>query len=308
MKFNNETLRAAVKEWLDDESKAEKKYGHISDWDTSEVTDMQYLFKDAESFNQPLEKWDVSQVTNMSQMFAGAISFNQPLEKWDVSPVTEMEEMFEEATSFTHQVPKRKSKRNSSAEEGFKSKVSSIKDFCTKLKQLEDNGTETDEILISMDKYCFYEKYELEKSWNGKQFKIYYSLCCKWADLIYEGSISSLINLLDGKKLSELNHESFNEIYPAYTESGYYADESRVEWISTIDPKEEETFRTAYWDEDEEKWLLEEILDGDFASDSDLFFDIESVLKITVKAGESILSVVEDPEWFENCDLDGNFS
>ena len=26
----------------------------------------------------------------------------------------------------------------------------------------------------------------------------------------------------------------------------------------------------------------------------------ESVLKITVKAGESILSVVEDPEWFEN--------
>jgi len=37
MKFNNETLRAAVKEWLDDESKAEKKYGHISDWDTSEV-------------------------------------------------------------------------------------------------------------------------------------------------------------------------------------------------------------------------------------------------------------------------------
>ena len=83
MKFNNETLRAAVKEWLDDESKAEKKYGHISDWDTSEVTDMQYLFKDAESFNQPLEKWDVSKVKDMKDMFDGA-------------------------TSFTHQVPKKK--------------------------------------------------------------------------------------------------------------------------------------------------------------------------------------------------------
>ena len=94
MKFNNETLRAAVKEWLDDESKAEKKYGHISDWDTSEVTDMQYLFKDAESFNQPLEKWDVSQVTNMSQMFYKATSFNQPLEKWDVSKVMNMYGMF----------------------------------------------------------------------------------------------------------------------------------------------------------------------------------------------------------------------
>jgi|GEM_PF-2100334 len=89
MKFNNETLRAAVKEWLDDESKAEKKYGHISDWDTSEVTDMSEMFARAESFNQPLEKWDVSQVTKMSDMFFAAKSFNQPLEKWDVSKVTD---------------------------------------------------------------------------------------------------------------------------------------------------------------------------------------------------------------------------
>jgi hypothetical protein len=46
MKFNNETLRAAVKEWLGYEtsvwkrvflSNPVKKYGHISDWDTSEV-------------------------------------------------------------------------------------------------------------------------------------------------------------------------------------------------------------------------------------------------------------------------------
>lgn len=35
MKFNNETLRAAVHEWLEDESIAEAKYGHISNWDTS---------------------------------------------------------------------------------------------------------------------------------------------------------------------------------------------------------------------------------------------------------------------------------
>ena len=83
MKFNNETLRAAVKEWLDDESKAEKKYGHISDWDTSEVTDMSTMFSAAKSFNQPLEKWDVSNVTTMLGMFYGAESFNQPLEKWD---------------------------------------------------------------------------------------------------------------------------------------------------------------------------------------------------------------------------------
>jgi len=29
MKFNNETLKQVVKEWLDDEIKAESKYGHI---------------------------------------------------------------------------------------------------------------------------------------------------------------------------------------------------------------------------------------------------------------------------------------
>ena len=58
MKFNNETLRDAVKEWLYDESKAEKKYGHISGWDTSEVTDMYRMFEKARSFNQPLEKWE----------------------------------------------------------------------------------------------------------------------------------------------------------------------------------------------------------------------------------------------------------
>ena len=35
MKFNNKTLRAAVKEWLNDTSSAEDTYGHISSWDTS---------------------------------------------------------------------------------------------------------------------------------------------------------------------------------------------------------------------------------------------------------------------------------
>jgi hypothetical protein len=34
MKFNNETLKEAVKEWLEDATKAEAMYGHISSWDT----------------------------------------------------------------------------------------------------------------------------------------------------------------------------------------------------------------------------------------------------------------------------------
>ena len=69
MQFNNETLRAAVKEWLEDDKKAEAKYGHISNWDTSEVSDMSKLFSDAHTFNEPIGNWDVSNVTDMNCMF-----------------------------------------------------------------------------------------------------------------------------------------------------------------------------------------------------------------------------------------------
>ena len=54
MKFNNETIREAVKEWCKDERSALKKYGHINDWDTSEVTDMDNLFAELDYFNSPI--------------------------------------------------------------------------------------------------------------------------------------------------------------------------------------------------------------------------------------------------------------
>jgi surface protein len=106
MRHNNDTLRIAVKEWLDDAVFAEAKYGHISGWDTSEVTDMSSLFLRAKSFNQPLNNWDVSRVTNMSGMFSNAKSFNQPLDKWDVSSVTYMSRMFLGAKSFNQPLEK----------------------------------------------------------------------------------------------------------------------------------------------------------------------------------------------------------
>ena len=100
MKFNNKTLRDAVAEWLKDESKAKKKYGHISDWDTSQVTNMESLFDDASSFDEPIGNWDVSNVKDMSRMFNYARSFNQSLNNWDVSNVKNMNCMFYKAGSF----------------------------------------------------------------------------------------------------------------------------------------------------------------------------------------------------------------
>ena len=129
--FNNETLKNAVDEYIDDEEAARIKYGDISGWNVSQVTDMSGLFSGhnyfngnisswdvnnvinmermfhyAESFNQPLDNWNVSNVTNMKSMFDGDISFNQPLNNWDVSNVTNMERMFYYAESFNQPLDK----------------------------------------------------------------------------------------------------------------------------------------------------------------------------------------------------------
>jgi hypothetical protein len=60
-------LREAVKLWSTNESKAIIKYGHIGNWDTSNVTDIGY--------------WDILNVTIMSKMFLGASKFNQDISK-----------------------------------------------------------------------------------------------------------------------------------------------------------------------------------------------------------------------------------
>ena len=104
--FDNRSLRAAVKEWMHDEKGAKKKYGHISNWDVADVTDMSYLFCNAYNFNQPLNSWNVSSVTNMSNMFCNAHKFNKPLDKWDVSSVTDMSDMFSDACDFDHPLDK----------------------------------------------------------------------------------------------------------------------------------------------------------------------------------------------------------
>jgi len=107
--FNNETLREAVQEWLDNPDSTQTKYGHISDWDVSSVTDMSRMFtaagyNEATSFNQDIGKWDVSNVTNMEGMFTSAESFNQDIGQWDVSNVTYMRRMFISAESFNQDI------------------------------------------------------------------------------------------------------------------------------------------------------------------------------------------------------------
>ena len=93
MKDSNE-LQEAVTLWLDDKSKAITKYGHIGNWDTSNVTDMSNLFYDAYNFNQDIGNWDTSNVTDMRWMFWSAEKFNGDIGKWDTSNVTDTGNMF----------------------------------------------------------------------------------------------------------------------------------------------------------------------------------------------------------------------
>ena len=87
---------------------AEITYGHISEWETSQVTNMEKLFHghwnggdaNVQSFNDDISRWDTSNVTTMKGMFCGAHAFNGDLSRWDTSNVTTMEYMFCDAHAF----------------------------------------------------------------------------------------------------------------------------------------------------------------------------------------------------------------
>ena len=98
--LTDDNIYDAVDLWLSDEETAEATYGHISEWDVSSVTNMEYMFDGASSFNGDISAWDVSSVTDMNNMFNAATSFNCDLSSWDVSSVTDMYQTFRIASNF----------------------------------------------------------------------------------------------------------------------------------------------------------------------------------------------------------------
>ncbi len=76
----------------------------ISSWDVSSVTDMQFMFCNANQFDQDLANWDVVNVTDMKCMFCKASAFNQDISDWDVGNVTDMNSMFYCASAFNQDI------------------------------------------------------------------------------------------------------------------------------------------------------------------------------------------------------------
>ena len=102
--ITNSNIHSAVDLWESDQTACINTYGHISGWDTSNVTNMYALFLNHNNFNDDISLWDVSNVTKMDRMFNNATSFNQDIGSWDLGNVYDISYMFWNATSFNQDI------------------------------------------------------------------------------------------------------------------------------------------------------------------------------------------------------------
>ena len=89
----------------------------LRDLDTSNLQDMNAMFRDAKRFNENISAWDTAKVTDMSNMFFGASAFNRDINTkvinpsaadeytaWDTSRVEKMDQMFPYAAAFNQDI------------------------------------------------------------------------------------------------------------------------------------------------------------------------------------------------------------
>ncbi len=75
---SNRTLREKVTLWFADREVALNRYGHISTWDTSYVTNMRDLFKHRIDFNyEEILSWDLNKVEDITNMLYGVFLFDK---------------------------------------------------------------------------------------------------------------------------------------------------------------------------------------------------------------------------------------
>jgi surface protein len=71
-------------------------------WNTSEVTDMSFMFRLATNFDKDIGLWNTSKVTDMSSMFQYTANFNRNIGSWNISSSTNINSMFYNAVNFNN--------------------------------------------------------------------------------------------------------------------------------------------------------------------------------------------------------------
>ncbi len=102
--FTQSDIQTAVDAWCSDPIAATATYGHITTWNTVNVTNMSGLFSGKTTFNDDICVWNTTNVTNMDNMFYDASLFNKDISSWTVSNVSSMTNMFANATAFNKDI------------------------------------------------------------------------------------------------------------------------------------------------------------------------------------------------------------
>ena len=103
-KLTDENFKQAIALWFENEEECKWRFGPMSLWNTSRVTNMERAFYEKICFNEDISRWNVGRVTKMGFMFYEAHDFNQDIGRWDMGRVTNMESMFARASRFNQDI------------------------------------------------------------------------------------------------------------------------------------------------------------------------------------------------------------
>jgi hypothetical protein len=70
-RLTDENFRQAIALWFMNKVECRFRFGHISDWNTSRVTNMERAFHGRRNFNQDICRWNVSNVTDVVSRLEG---------------------------------------------------------------------------------------------------------------------------------------------------------------------------------------------------------------------------------------------
>lgn len=92
--------KAELRFMIEQELKRQGRDVDLNFIDTSEITDMSYLFNGLYIGYIKIDEWDTSNVTDMDGMFMGCCELNADLSSWNTKNVRRMNRMFSNCFDF----------------------------------------------------------------------------------------------------------------------------------------------------------------------------------------------------------------